>query len=181
MACLGIVPEEQKTKQPRTKHAQCIAGKYHGLFFALCLFMLLIEPESGPAPAPPSHRVKFSAWQRMRYAKILPGRKRHPMSQPQLVRAGMFIGVVSTIPAVLLIILRIQPAIGAVLALIAGLAFTIGTAAELVRKMPQFQRSADPPWLTGIRFVFTLMGACVAPWLILAIITIVQRLLGERM
>jgi hypothetical protein len=113
----------------------------------------------------------------MRYAKILPGRKQNPMSQPQLVRVGMFIGVVSTILAVVLILLRLQPAIGAVLALIAGLAFTIGTAAELVQKMPQFQRSADPPWLTGIRFVFTLLGACFAPWLILALITIVQRLL----
>lgn len=99
------------------------------------------------------------------------------MSQPVLVRVGMGIGIMCTILAAVMILFQIQPAIGAFLALIAGLGFTIGTAAEVVQKWEQFEYRSHPIWLSGIRFVFTLLGACFAPWLVIAIITLIRRML----
>lgn len=99
------------------------------------------------------------------------------MQRQNLGRMSMLGGLVCTALMALLFIRGMRSAVWGSLALGAGAALAVGAAAEIVQKWEQFQRSPDPLWMTGIRFVFTLLGACFAPWLVLGILGLIQSLL----
>ena len=90
-----------------------------------------------------------------------------------IVRGGMAIGVVGTLLAASLILLDMQAKLGVLLALLAGLGFSVGTGVEIYTTWPAYRQSAAPPWQTGLRLVFTLLGACFAPWLVIGLLALV--------
>lgn len=99
------------------------------------------------------------------------------MQQQTIVRVGTIAGMLLTALTALLFFTGVRPAVWVVVAFLGGIALTIGAALEIVQKWDKFQRSPDPVWLTGIRFVFTLLGACFAPWLVIGILAVLRRLL----
>ncbi len=95
------------------------------------------------------------------------------MTDKNIVWSGMVVGVIGTLLAVGLILFDIQAKLGILLALLAGLGFSIGTGVEIYTTWPAYSHTSAPLWQTGLRLVFTLLGACFAPWLVIGLLALI--------